>query len=369
MTRRRRAPASTWVRRSRAASDRTLASGRSGRAALVGGAPAARSRGGRDGAAPGRQQRRRRAPAPVAAADRRRRARAERGPAFERYGELGVSAALLSERALDLATSSSQTGLELGVRIAAGVHASARALGALRRALRRAGPDPPGDLRAPARPVGHTPLFWIGATAGASLDCSDARARIAATSSCWRRSPPAAASSTSAPICSGRRGSRPATSASGPASPAAKRRRSPMPPNIDRGVERAAAHRQPTPPSSPSTPAATATQQNAVLSRVGGLPAEAYYSAWYYLPCSVTVGTFWVIFKFRMRTNADDPTRPRALRPGSRQMPSGEMSLILYNHRTAGRRSRSTSRTRSCRSDLVPDRVVLSHMPTTTRAG
>ena len=77
------------------------------------------------------------------------------------------------------------------------------------------------------------------------------------------------------------------------------------------------------------------TQENAVLSRAGGLPAEAYYSAWYYLPYSVSVGTFWVIFKFRMRTNADDPGTANELYDMDlATMPSGEMTLELYDHRT-----------------------------------
>ena len=46
------------------------------------------------------------------------------GPRFERYGELGLSAALLSERALDLATARSQIGIELPLRLAVGLHAS-----------------------------------------------------------------------------------------------------------------------------------------------------------------------------------------------------------------------------------------------------
>ena len=37
----------------------------------------------------------------------------------------------------------------------------------------------------------------------------------------------------------------------------------------------------------------------ASLVQNGGLPSQAYYSAWYYLPQSVTVGVYWVIMKFR----------------------------------------------------------------------
>ena len=91
------------------------------------------------------------------------------GPRFERYGELGVSAALLSERALDLATSRSQTGLELGLRLAVGVHASRARFAPFAALSGELVPAPPAIFALPAGTVGHTPIFWIGATAGASL--------------------------------------------------------------------------------------------------------------------------------------------------------------------------------------------------------
>jgi len=76
-------------------------------------------------------------------------------------------------------------------------------------------------------------------------------------------------------------------------------------------------------------------QENAVLSRAGGLPAEAYYSAWYYLPRSVSVGTFWVIFKFRTRGTADDSSSTTELYDlDLATLPSGEMTLRLYDHGT-----------------------------------
>ena len=76
------------------------------------------------------------------------------------------------------------------------------------------------------------------------------------------------------------------------------------------------------------------SQQNALLSRAGDLPVEAYYSAWYYLPRSVTVGTFWVIFKFRQRTVAsDDSTAGELFDLDLRAIPSGEMTVLLYDHR------------------------------------
>lgn len=77
-------------------------------------------------------------------------------------------------------------------------------------------------------------------------------------------------------------------------------------------------------------------QENAVLSRAGGLPQEAYYSGWFYLTRTVTVGTFWVIFKFRTRENADDPATTNEFYDLDLiNMPSGEMTLQLYDHRTS----------------------------------
>ncbi|HSY39916.1 MAG TPA: hypothetical protein VLA79_10325 [Polyangia bacterium] len=91
------------------------------------------------------------------------------GPRFEQYGELGISAALLSERALDLASSRSQTGLELGLRVAVGVHAARGRFAPFAALSGELVPAPPAIFALPAGTVGHTPLFWLGATAGASL--------------------------------------------------------------------------------------------------------------------------------------------------------------------------------------------------------
>jgi hypothetical protein len=77
-------------------------------------------------------------------------------------------------------------------------------------------------------------------------------------------------------------------------------------------------------------------QESAALARAGSLPGEAYYSAWYYLPRSVSVGTFWVLFKFRERTNADDSTTENERYDMDlATLPSGEMTLLLYDHATS----------------------------------
>ena len=70
------------------------------------------------------------------------------------------------------------------------------------------------------------------------------------------------------------------------------------------------------------------------LARRTGLPPEAYFSAWYYLPQSVNVGVYWVIMKFRTRQIADDPTTAGELYDlNLKTLPNGTMSLRLYDHR------------------------------------
>ena len=110
----------------------------------------------------------------------------------------------------------------------------------------------------------------------------------------------------------------------------------PMPPNMI-AVSNAEAHQGSFSAALTITAGPDNTQENAGLSRAGDLlPTEAYYSAWYYLPRSVTVGTFWVIFKFRERTNADDPNTANELYDMDlATLPSGEMTLELYDHTTA----------------------------------
>jgi hypothetical protein len=75
-------------------------------------------------------------------------------------------------------------------------------------------------------------------------------------------------------------------------------------------------------------------QQSAGFGLSGDLPTEAYYSAWYYLPRSVTVGMYWVIFKIRMRTDATDPGSDTELYDVNlANLDTGEMTLRLFDHR------------------------------------
>jgi hypothetical protein len=82
---------------------------------------------------------------------------------------------------------------------------------------------------------------------------------------------------------------------------------------------------------------ASGVQVNTGLVRRGGLPQAAYYSAWFYLPRTVDVGTFWTIFKFRRRFVIDDPTSDAELYDlDIITLPTGEMTLRVYDHRVPG---------------------------------
>jgi hypothetical protein len=70
---------------------------------------------------------------------------------------------------------------------------------------------------------------------------------------------------------------------------------------------------------------------SSVLARTGApLPTAAYYSVWYYLPRSITVGDYWVIFKFRQE---DQSTMNELYDLDLVNLDTGEMSLQLYDHR------------------------------------
>jgi hypothetical protein len=77
------------------------------------------------------------------------------------------------------------------------------------------------------------------------------------------------------------------------------------------------------------------TQENAGLNRKGGLPVEAYYSAWYYLPRTITVGTFWILFKFRLRTDVNDAnTENEFYDLELTNAADGSLTLLLYDHQS-----------------------------------
>lgn len=72
---------------------------------------------------------------------------------------------------------------------------------------------------------------------------------------------------------------------------------------------------------------------SALASRRGLLPTEAYYSAWFYIPESITDTTYWLCFKFRSRSEASSSASAVDLwdvnlMPGS----STGMRVRLYRH-------------------------------------
>ena len=70
----------------------------------------------------------------------------------------------------------------------------------------------------------------------------------------------------------------------------------------------------------------------ASLVQNGGLPSQAYYSAWYYLPQSVSAGKYWVIMKFRAELG-DPPSEGELFDVNLTSPSTGGMSLRLYDHR------------------------------------
>ena len=85
------------------------------------------------------------------------------------YGELGLAFALLSERALDLASARSPIGTELGGRVALGARLARWTRFAPFLSLQADFfPDPPSVSSLPEGAAGRTPYVWIGAYVGVS---------------------------------------------------------------------------------------------------------------------------------------------------------------------------------------------------------
>lgn len=92
------------------------------------------------------------------------------GRQIELSGEVGLAAAWLTERALDVVTARSRSAFELGARVAAVVRfRPAARLAPFVAVHAEAIPSPAALYVLPRGVVGHTPSLWIGLTAGASL--------------------------------------------------------------------------------------------------------------------------------------------------------------------------------------------------------
>jgi hypothetical protein len=66
--------------------------------------------------------------------------------------------------------------------------------------------------------------------------------------------------------------------------------------------------------------------------RSEGLPAEAYYSAWLYLPAPLTATYYWLFSKFRSRTVATDPNTFVDVWDLDMRVQAGAMHFALYHH-------------------------------------
>lgn len=91
------------------------------------------------------------------------------GMSFATYAELGLSAAILTESAIDLAASSDRTAIEIGARAAVGARFGTWRFAPFAALHVEVVPSPAAIFALPQGEVGHTPALWIGAIAGASV--------------------------------------------------------------------------------------------------------------------------------------------------------------------------------------------------------
>jgi hypothetical protein len=73
--------------------------------------------------------------------------------------------------------------------------------------------------------------------------------------------------------------------------------------------------------------------------RQAAYPAQAYYSAWYYLPQAYTTTAGWTIMQFRAPSAQDPSVLSYLLDVDLRSLPGGEMILSIFDHRAPYLRS------------------------------
>lgn len=71
-----------------------------------------------------------------------------------------------------------------------------------------------------------------------------------------------------------------------------------------------------------------------LLARLGGLPEEAYYSAWFFIPEPYSLASGWTIFKFDVQTS-DQPVYDRGIELQLRSVPFGGYVLEVLFHNEA----------------------------------
>ena len=74
------------------------------------------------------------------------------------------------------------------------------------------------------------------------------------------------------------------------------------------------------------------TLSSGTARRSEGLPVEAYYSAWFYVPSPITATEYWLFSKFRSRTVASDPSTFVDVWDMDIRVQDGTMRFALYHH-------------------------------------
>jgi hypothetical protein len=87
------------------------------------------------------------------------------------------------------------------------------------------------------------------------------------------------------------------------------------------------------------TNSSTGAFDTARVWREQDFPAEAYYSAWFYLPQANQTTADWTILQFRERQPLDPSMIAQGLDIDLRSLPGGDLILSVFDHRAAYLRS------------------------------
>ena len=87
------------------------------------------------------------------------------------------------------------------------------------------------------------------------------------------------------------------------------------------------------------TNGAVSMSESAHLWRQDEYPAEAYYSAWFYLPRAYQTTADWSLVQFQVPPTADGGPIGQLLDIDLRSLPNGDLILSVYDHRAAYLRS------------------------------
>ncbi len=87
------------------------------------------------------------------------------------------------------------------------------------------------------------------------------------------------------------------------------------------------------------TNGAVSMSEDAHLWRQDDYPAEAYYSAWFYLPRAYQTTADWSLVELQVPTNGDSGVIGQLIDIDLRSLPNGDLILSVYDHRAAYLRS------------------------------